>query len=189
MLHGIETIGHSVGPQQSTGGVVRRLARAIAGSSSWASICGQPVWVMRKSIRSSDRKQGVPTIRLSHAIRSRASYGRLKDRRADWPPDHPRWRRFIRDGEVPITVIRRDHQPDGDPSINLDAARQATLEVVAQLRSNSELSRETLDEVRHAGSAQEMLDDELRHLAVGHEYLDERRNIPDGVSNPKLAKS
>ena len=53
--------------------------------------------------------------------------------------------------------------------VSLDAARQATLEVVAQLRGNSDLSRETRDEVRHAGSAQEMLDDELRHLAVGHE--------------------
>jgi hypothetical protein len=34
--------------------------------------------------------------------------------------------RFVRDGEVPVTVIRRDHQPDGEHSANqLDAARQA----------------------------------------------------------------
>jgi hypothetical protein len=26
-------------------------------------------------------------------------------------------------------------------------------------------------------------------LAVGHEYLDERRSIPDGVSDPKFAKN
>jgi hypothetical protein len=35
-------------------------------------------------------------------------------------------RRFVRDGEVPVTVIRRDHQPDGECGDNqLDAARQA----------------------------------------------------------------
>ena len=38
----------------------------------------------------------------------------------------PQRRRFVRDGEVPVTVIRRDHQPDAEPGINqLDAARQA----------------------------------------------------------------
>jgi hypothetical protein len=37
----------------------------------------------------------------------------------------PPRRRFVRDGEVPVTVIRRDHQPDGEPGTNqLDAARQ-----------------------------------------------------------------
>ena len=38
----------------------------------------------------------------------------------------PPRRRFVRDGEVPVTVIRRDHQPDVEPGTNqLDAARQA----------------------------------------------------------------
>jgi hypothetical protein len=38
----------------------------------------------------------------------------------------PQRRRFVRDGEVPVTVIRRDHQPDGEHGANqLDAARQA----------------------------------------------------------------
>ena len=38
----------------------------------------------------------------------------------------PQRRRFVRDGEVPVTVIRRDHQPDAEHGINqLDAARQA----------------------------------------------------------------
>jgi hypothetical protein len=38
----------------------------------------------------------------------------------------PQRRRFVRDGEVPVTVIRRDHQPDGGHGGNqLDAARQA----------------------------------------------------------------
>jgi hypothetical protein len=38
----------------------------------------------------------------------------------------PQRRRFVRDGEVPVTVLRRDHQPDGEQGANqLDAARQA----------------------------------------------------------------
>jgi hypothetical protein len=38
----------------------------------------------------------------------------------------PQRHRFVRDGEVPVTVIRRDHQPDGEHGANqLDAARQA----------------------------------------------------------------
>jgi len=38
----------------------------------------------------------------------------------------PQRRRFVRVGEVPVTVIRRDHQPDGEHGANqLDAARQA----------------------------------------------------------------
>ena len=32
----------------------------------------------------------------------------------------PQRRRFVRDGEVPITVIRRDHQLDGEPGIITD---------------------------------------------------------------------
>jgi membrane protein involved in colicin uptake len=39
---------------------------------------------------------------------------------------HTQRHRFVRDGEVPVTVIRRDHQPDGEHGGNqLDAARQA----------------------------------------------------------------
>jgi hypothetical protein len=38
----------------------------------------------------------------------------------------PQRRRFVRDGDVPVTVIRRDHEPDGEPGTNqLDAARLA----------------------------------------------------------------
>jgi hypothetical protein len=38
----------------------------------------------------------------------------------------PQRRRFVRDGEVPVTVIRRDHQPNREHGANqLDAARQA----------------------------------------------------------------
>jgi hypothetical protein len=39
---------------------------------------------------------------------------------------HPQKRRFVRDGEVPVTVIHRDHHLDGESGVNqLDAARQA----------------------------------------------------------------
>jgi septal ring factor EnvC (AmiA/AmiB activator) len=39
---------------------------------------------------------------------------------------HPQRRRFVRDGEVPVTVLHREHHPDGETGINqLDATRQA----------------------------------------------------------------
>ena len=39
---------------------------------------------------------------------------------------HPQRRRFIRDGEVPVTVVNRDHRLDDNSGANqLDAARQA----------------------------------------------------------------
>jgi len=39
---------------------------------------------------------------------------------------HPQRRRFVRDGEVPVTVINRDHRQDDATGANqLDAARQA----------------------------------------------------------------
>jgi hypothetical protein len=52
--------------------------------------------------------------------------------RGDTPPrsfargSQPQRHRFVRDGEVPVTIRRRDHQPDGEHGANqLDAARQA----------------------------------------------------------------
>jgi chromosome segregation ATPase len=39
---------------------------------------------------------------------------------------HPQRRRFVRDGDVPVTVIHRDHRQEDSSSTNqLDAARQA----------------------------------------------------------------
>jgi hypothetical protein len=50
----------------------------------------------------------------------------------DTPPrssnsgSQPQRRRFARDGEVPVTLIHRDHQPDGEHGTNqLQAARRA----------------------------------------------------------------
>ena len=57
----------------------------------------------------------------------------------------PPRRRFVRDGEVPVTVIRRDHQPDGEPGTNqLDTARQA-IRSEAMARERAERS---LDEAQ-----------------------------------------
>ena len=54
----------------------------------------------------------------------------------------PPRRRFVRDGEVPVTVIRRDHQPDVEPGTNqLDAARQA-IRSEAMARERAERSLE-----------------------------------------------
>jgi hypothetical protein len=53
----------------------------------------------------------------------------------------PQRRRFVRDGEVPVTVIRRDHQPGAEHGINqLDAARQAVRsEAMARERAERSL--------------------------------------------------
>jgi len=51
-------------------------------------------------------------------------------------PHRPR--HFVRDGEVPVTVIHRDHHPDGQPGTNqLDAARQ-TIRSLTAAREHSE---------------------------------------------------
>jgi hypothetical protein len=54
----------------------------------------------------------------------------------------PQRRRFIRDGEVPSTVLRRDHQPDGEAGVNqLEAARHAIRsEAVARERAERSLA-------------------------------------------------
>ena len=62
MLHDIETIGCSVRPQRSRRGVAHRPVRATKRSSSWGSICAVPACQPPRSIRSSDRKLGMPTI-------------------------------------------------------------------------------------------------------------------------------
>jgi hypothetical protein len=49
---------------------------------------------------------------------------------------------LVRDGEVPVTVIRRDHQPDAELGTNqLDAARQA-IRSEAMARERAERSLE-----------------------------------------------
>jgi hypothetical protein len=54
----------------------------------------------------------------------------------------PQRRRFVRDGEVPVTVIRRGHQPDTAPGTNqLDTARKA-IRSEAMARERAERSLE-----------------------------------------------
>jgi hypothetical protein len=86
--------------------------------------------------------------------------------RGDTPPrssvsgSQPQRRRFVRDGEVPVTVIRRDHEPDGEPgNKQLDAVRQA-------LRSEA-AARERAD--RSLAEAQVVIRDLQTKLA--HERL------------------
>src|SRR5579862_2575246 len=52
-------------------------------------------------------------------------------------PHTPRRRQFVRDGEVPVTVIHRQQNPDADSTNQLDAARQA-IRVQATAREHAE---------------------------------------------------
>jgi hypothetical protein len=68
--------------------------------------------------------------------------------------------RFVRDGEVPVTVIRRDYQPDGEHGANqLDATRQA-IRSEATARGRAE---------RSLNEAQAMIRD--LQTKLGHERL------------------
>jgi len=59
---------------------------------------------------------------MRHALGLRGSTPPRSSTSGSQPQRH----RFVRDGEVPVTVLRRDHQPDGEHGANkLDAARQA----------------------------------------------------------------
>jgi hypothetical protein len=72
----------------------------------------------------------------------------------------PQRRRFVRDGEVPVTVIRRNYQPDGEHGANqLDAARQA----IRSEATAKERAERLLEE------AQAMVRD--LQTKLGHEHL------------------
>jgi hypothetical protein len=60
------------------------------------------------------------TIRLSDAIRSRASYGRLEDHRADWRPDH-------RDDRVGSSVTAKCLSLSSAAIINRTASQERTI--------------------------------------------------------------
>jgi hypothetical protein len=82
-------------------------------------------------------------MRHSLGLRSNLSVRPASDRPAN-PTigTHSQRRRFIRDGEVPVTVLRRHQQSDGDPGANqLIAARQAVQsEAVARERAERSLA-------------------------------------------------
>jgi septal ring factor EnvC (AmiA/AmiB activator) len=70
---------------------------------------------------------------------------------------HPQKRRFIRDGEVPVTVIHRNHALDGDAGVNqLDAARQA-------LRSETAAKERVQRSLEEAQSSIHELQTKLAH--------------------------
>ena len=59
---------------------------------------------------------------MRHALGLRGSTPPRSSTSGSQPQRH----RFVRDGEVPVTVLRRDHQPDAEHGANqLDAARRA----------------------------------------------------------------
>ena len=58
---------------------------------------------------------------------------------------HPQRRRFVRDGDVPVTLVHRDHHVAGEPGTNqLDVARQAIRAETAA----RELAERSLNEAR-----------------------------------------
>jgi hypothetical protein len=60
---------------------------------------------------------------------------------------HPPRRRFVHDGEVPVTVVRRDHHHDGDVGTNqLEAARQ----VIRSQAAAKERAERSLEEAQVA---------------------------------------
>jgi hypothetical protein len=84
----------------------------------------------------------------------------------------PQRRRFVRDGEVPVTVIRREHQPDREAGTNqLDAARQA-VQSEAGVRERAERSlndaqttiRDLQTKLAHERMAKDEMLDSVRRL-------------------------
>jgi hypothetical protein len=87
----------------------------------------------------------------------------------------PPRRRFVRDGEVQVTVIRRDHQQDSEPGTNqLDAAQQAIRsEAMARERAERALEeaqvtiRDLQTKLAHERLASEAV---VRQPATGSRY-------------------
>jgi hypothetical protein len=96
-------------------------------------------------------------------------------RRSTSSGSQPQRRRFVRDGEVPVTVIRRDHQPDGEPGTNqLDAARQAIRsEAAARERAERSLNeaqmtiRDLQTKLAHERLAKDEALETIRRLETG----------------------
>jgi hypothetical protein len=75
----------------------------------------------------------------------------------------PQRRRFIQDGEVPVTVIHRDHRQGGPSGVNqLEAARQALRSEVAAKERADRLLDEARDTIRG-------LQTKLAHERVGRD--------------------
>ena len=62
---------------------------------------------------------------------------------------HPQRRRFVREGEVPVTLVNRDQRPDGAPGYNqLEAARQAIRSQAAARERAERLLEEAQSTIR-----------------------------------------
>ncbi len=86
-------------------------------------------------------------------------------------------RRFVRDGEVPVTLVHRDHRPDGAPATNqLEAARQA-------FRSET-AARERAE--RLLGEAQATIRDLQTKFAHEHLARDEAIQVVQRAEADKL---
>jgi hypothetical protein len=90
----------------------------------------------------------------------------------------PHRHRFVRDGEVPVTVVRRDHD-DGGGINRVDAARQALREQVAAREQAERLLQE-------ARTAIQMLETKLAHGRIG---MDETlRRLEDELAAERTAR-
>ena len=91
---------------------------------------------------------------------------------------HPYRRRFVRDGEVPVTVIHRDHN-DGAGINRIDAARQALREQVAAREQAEQLLRDALATVQ-------ALETKLAHERIGKD--EELRSLEDELAAERTAR-
>ena len=98
---------------------------------------------------------------------------------------HPQRRRFVRDGDVPVTVVHREHD-HGAGTNKLDAAQQALREQMAA----RERAEQLLQEARAAIQA---LETKLAHERIATEEAvrrseDERQAIQDELTTERAAR-
>jgi hypothetical protein len=98
---------------------------------------------------------------------------------------HPHRRHFVRDGEVPVTVVHRDND-NGAGSNKLDAARQALKEQTAAREQAEQLlqeARATIQDLQTKLAHERIARDEsLRRLA------DERQIIEDELATERARR-
>jgi hypothetical protein len=93
---------------------------------------------------------------------------------------HPQRRRFVRDGEVPVTVIHREPHPDGEPGSNhLQAARQA-------LRSEAAAKERAERMLADAQAAVRVLQTKLAHERLAKDEALQRTEAESQASEQAL---
>ena len=91
---------------------------------------------------------------------------------------HPYRRRFVRGGEVPVTVVHRDHD-DGAGINRIDAARQALSEQVAAREQAEHLLQE-------ARATIQTLETKLAHERIGKDEA--LRRLADELAAERTAR-